>query len=154
MTEPSTPLPNLRVPMRFCIKLRIYPGSLQPNQVSEILGVDATSAVSSEPMNEPLGAYDFRIGKVNGWFLESEKRVESRDPHKHLDWFLQYIELLRNKLGDLLSRPNCKAYIDVIAWSADGGLAYTLDPSDLACLASLGVPVCFSFADYPDNAKE
>jgi hypothetical protein len=154
MTEPSTPLRNLQFPIRFCITLKIYPGSLQPNEVSKLLDIDATTAVSREQMDEPLGAYGFRIGKVNGWFLESEKRVESRDPRKHLDWFLQHVERLRNKLGDLLSRPNCKACIDVIAWSADGGLAYTLHPPDLACLASLGVPVCFSFADYPDHEKE
>jgi hypothetical protein len=54
----------------------------------------------------------------------------------------------------LLGAADCKATIDVIAWSEDGGLAYTLDPSDLSCLASVGVPVCFSFADYPDDAKE
>jgi len=154
MIEPSTPLRNLGVPMRFCIKLRIYPGSLQPNQVSEILGVDATSVVSPEPMHEPVGAFEFRLGKHNGWFLESEKRVGSRDPRRHLEWFLQQVAPLRNKLADLLNRPNCKAYVDVIAWSEDGGLAYTLDPSDLACMALLGIPICFSFADYPDNEKE
>jgi hypothetical protein len=150
----STQLRNLNIPIRFCLTLKVYPGALPPNQVSTMLGLNATSAVGSQPMDEPLGTYDFKIGKVNGWFLESEKRVQSRDPRKHLEWFLQQIEALRNKLADLLSRPDCKAYIDVIAWSADGGLAYTLDPSDLACLASLGVPVCFSFADYPDNEKE
>ena len=154
MTEPSTPLRNLQLPVRFCIKLRIYPGSLEPNQVSKMLGVDATSAVSREPMGEPLGSYAFRMGKHNGWFLESEKRVESRDPDKHLEWFLRQVDPLRNKLADLLKRPDCKVCIDVIAWSEDGGLAYTLDPVKISGLGSLGVPVCFSFADYPDNAKE
>jgi hypothetical protein len=154
MSEHSTRPKNLRIPIRFCLTLKVYAGALQPNQVSRILGLDATSAVSSEAMDEPMGAHDFRIGKVNGWFLESEKRVESRNPRKHLEWFLWQLEPLRNKLADILKRPDCKACIDVIAWSEDGGLAYTLDPSDLACLASLGVPVCFSFADYPDNEKE
>ena len=153
MTEPSTPTRNLRVPIRFCLTLKIYPGSLQPDQVSRLLGVDATSAVSREPMDELLRSNDYRIGKLNGWFLESEKRVESRDPRKHLEWFLEQIGPLRSKLADLLNQPECKAYLDVIAWSEDGDLAYTLDPSDLSCLASLGVPVCFSFADYPDNEK-
>lgn len=140
--------------MRFCITLKIYPGSLQPNQVSRLLGMDGTSAVSREPMKEPLGAYDFRLGKHNGWFLESEQRVESRDPRAHVDWFLRQVKPLQSKIADLLNRPDCKAYLDVIAWSENGGLAYTLDPSDLSCLGSLGVPVCFSFADYPDNEKE
>lgn len=154
MTEPATPLRNLQLPIRFCITLKIYPGSLQPNQVSTLLGIDATSAVSPEPMDEPLGTHAFKMGKHNGWFLESEKRVESRDPRKHLEWFLRQWKPLRNKLADLLKQSDCKARIDVIAWSDDGGLAYTLDPENISSLASLGVPVCFSFADYPDNEKE
>jgi hypothetical protein len=77
MIEPSTPLRNLGVPMRFCIKLRIYPGSLQPNQVSEILGVDATSVVSPEPMHEPVGAFEFRLGKHNGGFWKARSGWEA-----------------------------------------------------------------------------
>ena len=154
MTESFAPLRNLQLPIRFCITLKIYPDSLQPNQVSRLLGIDATSAVSREPMGEPVGSYAFRMGKHNGWFLESEKRVESRDPDKHLEWFLRQVEPLRNKLAELLKRPDCKMCINVIAWSEDGSVAYTLDPAKIPGLASLGVPVCFSFADYPDNEKE
>jgi hypothetical protein len=153
MTEPSTTLRNLRLPIRFCITLKIYPGSLQPNQVSSLLGMDATSAVSREPMGEPLGSYAFRMGKHNGWFLESEKRVESRDPRAHFDWFLRQVSPLRTKIADVLKGPDCKAYIDVIAWSEDGGLDYVISPDDLSCLASLEIPVCFSFANYPQDEK-
>src|SRR4029077_7340315 len=127
---------------------------LQPNQVSKVMGIDATSAVCREPMDEPLGTNAFRVGKHNGWFLEAEKRVESRDPRAHVDWFVRQVEPLRTGLAGLLKEPGLQACIDIISWSEDGGLAYTLDPSDLSCLGSLGVPVSFSFADYPDNEKE
>jgi hypothetical protein len=67
---------------------------------------------------------------------------------------LQQVSLLGGRLSSLLKDPACKAWIDVIAWSEDGDIDYVLAPFDLSSLASLGIPVWFSFADYPDDEKE
>jgi hypothetical protein len=76
---------NIEFPIRFNIELRVYSGAMTPDRVARILGVDGSSAISREPLDEPVGAAKFHLAKVNGWFLSSEDRVESRDPRRHID---------------------------------------------------------------------
>lgn len=141
------------LPIRFTITLRIYSGAIPPNQVSAMLGIDATSAVGVEPLSEPLGTQIFRLGKLNGWFLESEEHVENRDPRNHIHWFLERVGSIQPKLAEFLKLPEVRAEISITIWQKDGG-NLLLNPSDISGLSALGLPVWLSFADYGDDEEE
>jgi hypothetical protein len=145
--------PPLDLPIRFNIALRIYSGDMTPNLVSAALAIDATSAVSVKPIAEPLGCDRFRLGKLNGWFLSSEGRVESRDPRQHLDWFFDRIESIRAKLIPLLQAPDVRAEVSTIVWSKNGS-HLLLTHGDVSKLAALGIPVWFSYAAYGDDEED
>jgi len=140
------------LPIRFTITLRIYSGPIPPNQVSAILGVDATSAVGIEPSSEPLGAKTFRLGKLNGWFLASEEHVENRNPRDHIDWFVARVGSIQPKLAEFLKLPDVRAEISITIWKKDGG-DLLLNPSDISVLSALGLRVWFSFANYGDDEE-
>jgi len=151
VTQRPGDLRNVGLPIRFAIALNISSGDIPPNQISERLGMDATSAVSRKPMEEPLRAYNFRLGNENGWFLESEVRVDSHEPRRHIDWFLQQIPVLQPGLSALLREPGVKAVISINIWSDTGGASLVLSPADINGLYALGLPVAIAFADYPDE---
>ena len=142
---------NFDLPIRFAIALRVYSGKITPSEVSERLGLDATSAVGRESMPEPLRAHNFRVGEQNSWFLESEVGVESRDPRQHIDWFLEQISVLQPGLAVLLQEKDVRADISIIIWSDNGGAHLYLAPADINGFFALGLPVAISFADYPDR---
>ncbi|MBZ5523638.1 MAG: DUF4279 domain-containing protein [Acidobacteriia bacterium] len=145
---------NFDLPIRFAIGLLIYSGDIPPNQVSERLGMDATSAVSREPMAGPLRTHNFRLGKLNGWFLESEVPVDSREPRDHIDWFVQQIPKLQPGLAALLKEPGVQARVSIHIWSDSGGANLSLTPADINGFFALGLPVDFAFVDYPDEKTE
>jgi Domain of unknown function (DUF4279) len=139
-------------PIRFTMTFRVYSGEMPPSRISALFGIDATSAVGIESSSEPIGADDFRIGKLNGWFLESEERLEDRNPRTHIDWFLATVGPLQPKLADILKLPGTKAEVGIIIWARNGGYL-SLNPSDISRLSALGLPVWFSFADYGDDEE-
>src|ERR1700722_5451814 len=128
------------LPIRFNIALRIYSGAIPPNRVSAKLGIDATSAVSIEPMSEPLGTQLFRLGRVTGWFVETEEQVETRDPRSHINGFLAKVGSIQPKLTEFLTLPETRAEISITIWEKTGG-KLLLNPSDIAQLSALGLPV-------------
>ena len=126
---------------------------MPPDLVTAKLGLMASKIVSKGPMQEPICADHFRIGKLNAWFLESEARVESRDPQKHVDWFLDEVVPNCTDLRSRLELPadgpygNPSARVEITHWiDEDGYLRFS--PDDLLKLGSLNIPVDFSFADY------
>jgi hypothetical protein len=139
------------LPIRFAIALRISSGGIAPTQVSERLGLDATSAVGCEPMPEPLRAHNFRLGQRNGWFLESEVHIDSREPREHIDWFLHQIPVFQPGLAALMKEPDVEADISINVWSDSGNASLFLMPADFLGFFALGLPVVIAFADYPDE---
>jgi len=142
---------NLDHPIRFAISLRIFSGDIPPHEVSARLGLDATSAVGRDPMPDPQRALNFRMGEKNGWFLESEAGVDSRDPREHIDWFHEQIAILQPGLAVLMKEEGVRAEVSIIIWSDSGGAHLHLAPPDINGFFALGLPVAISFADYPDR---
>jgi Domain of unknown function (DUF4279) len=72
------------------VTLRIYPGELDP--------IDVTARLGMEPSDWQRRGETFIgsrrsgcLAKLHGWFLTSEGTVDSNDVRKHLDWLLMRI---------------------------------------------------------------
>lgn len=143
---------NIDLPFRFNISLRIYSGKLPPAAVSKILEIDATRLVATEAQADDEGGTKFYIGKLNGWFLESEGRVESLRPREHLDYFIRIIPQLSERLPKVLAHEGARADWNVVVWSEDGS-DVLLTATDLQALAALNIPLNLSYRAYGDQTE-
>lgn len=151
MTQRTYRPRDLDHPIRFAISLRVFSGDIPPHEISARLGLDATSAVGRDPMPEPKRALNFRVGEKNGWFLESETGVDSRDPREHIDWFHEQIAIMLPGLATLMKEDGVRAEVSIIIWSDNGSAHLHLAPFDINGFFVLGLPVAISFSDYPDR---
>jgi Domain of unknown function (DUF4279) len=86
--------------------LRIYTGKVPPEQVTVLLRLEP-----SKLQVEDAGAH------LNGWFLSTKDRVQSRDLRRHVDWLLEQIVPLRSELATLQARPG--VWMDVLLLAFD-----------------------------------
>ncbi|MDD9951597.1 MAG: DUF4279 domain-containing protein [Zetaproteobacteria bacterium] len=91
-----------------------------------------------------------RIIKTNGWFLESEGKVHSKDLRDHLDFIL---EIAHPKQDVLLSLQGEKHLLMGITCSWWGAMhcGPTLWPRQLQKIAELNLELEFMFASYTDE---
>lgn len=112
--------------------LRLYPGALHPDRVTERLGIAPSETQTVNAAGRAL----------HGWFLTSDGAVVSRDVRRHVDWLLDRIENAKSELDALLRegvRPDVCCY-----WlSAAGHGGPTLSPSHMLRLGALGLECWF-----------
>jgi hypothetical protein len=116
--------------------LRIYPGSVPPDEVTTRLGLVPSSTQIAE--TRPPGVK----GRPTGWFLTSKGVVESRDIRRHLDWILDQI-VDKSSVIDALRGDGAHADISCYWVTASGHGGPSLWPTQMAVLASLGLEVWF-----------
>lgn len=128
--------------------LRIYSEEVTPAQVTELLGVAPTSSVTKGqpiPTNTPD---EFRLGKVNGWFLSSESVIQSKDLRRHIDWLLDQLNGSAEGLKLLQQRQGVRMCVYCIWWSRYGGGGPNLWPKQMRRLAEFDLECCFDFQHY------
>ena len=123
--------------------LRVHAGDLDPDEVTRALGVEPDRV---QRRGEPADRRGLRRVLLNGWFLSTKGKVESRDVRRHVDWLL-------DRLGDdapakLEHVRAAGARADVACdWvSATGSGGPILSPAQLRRLADLGLEVWFDVA--------
>lgn len=118
--------------------LRIYPGEVAPERVTERLGLDPSETQRTTRAGRPL----------NGWFLSTEGAVQSRDLRSHLDWLLDRLEGSGAALRELV-QAGAKVDVSCYWLSAGGHGGPTLTPRQMARLAELQLDCWFDvyFAD-------
>ena len=142
---------NLYFPLQFNIELRIYSGAMTPDRVAGILGARRFIAQwAGNPSMSPWVRRGSIWQRSTGGFFSSEDRVESRDPRRHIDWFLAEVAPLHSKLPSLLKSPGVRADINIMIWSNDSG-DLSLDPTDLAALAALKIPMWVSYRHFAEE---
>jgi hypothetical protein len=102
---------------RTCAKLLIYPGSMHPNEITAMLGIQPTDVVAIGEQKIPNSHGKAVVGKINGWFLSSEEAVTSRDLRPHLDWPVETLQPSRSVLHDLQTIKGVKMYVHCPWWS-------------------------------------
>lgn len=135
---------------RTCVELRIYPGSMNPDCITQRLKINPSLILrKGERKINSLGRE--RIVKLNGWFLSTEGRVFSLDLRRHLDWLLDKIEPRAAELRDLQHLANVQMSLDCIWWSAHGQGGPTLWPEHMRRIAALDLECGFDIAFFGDE---
>jgi hypothetical protein len=116
--------------LRTYATLRVYPGDLDPDEVTRVLGIEPTS---TQRLGQVL-APSTRLASLNGWFLSSQDSVDSRDSRRHIDWVLDAVEphnVGLSTLRELGARMDISCY-----WlSATGNGGPTISPHQAGRLA-------------------
>ncbi|MGI8906353.1 MAG: DUF4279 domain-containing protein [Candidatus Sumerlaeaceae bacterium] len=116
--------------------LRLYPGNLSPEEVTQALDLEPDSIqIKGRTVNG-------RKVKLNGWFLCSERHVQSRDSRRHISWLLDLLEP-RKAAFQLLEERGCGGDIACMWDSKYGHGGPTLDPDIMRRLADLNLEIWF-----------
>lgn len=119
--------------------LLIYTGEVPPGEVTRILGIPPTTISI---------AADIPRKKVNGWFLSSQDIIESKDSRRHIDYIIEVVSPVKDRIGQLQSRG---FQIGVLCFweSATGNGGPTLSPNQMKELGQLNLELSWDiwFAD-------
>ena len=117
--------------------LRIYHDELDPEHVSQLLGLVASDA---QRKGDDL-SYG-RIAPTGGWFLSSKDLLTSRDTRRHVTWILDQLE--PNKTA-LLALQDRNYEMDIFCYwlSASGHGGPELDHEFMGRLVSFRLNVGF-----------
>jgi len=122
--------------------MRIFSDDIDPAYISRMLGVEPSSVqVKGERKYPKKAEY---INEENGWFLDSEKEVQSRDLRRHLEWLLEKMKNCHQELKELSSKG---AEITIFCpWeSATGQGGPKMDPRQMKVLGELNIELLFEF---------
>jgi Domain of unknown function (DUF4279) len=120
---------------RTYASLRIFSPDLDPEAVSRSLGIEATTARVSYPVNN-LGV----VRRAGGWMLSTKDSVDSNDLRRHIDWLLDAIEPSATALDELV-QAGAKAEIFCYWESRWGSGGPVLSPAQMERLVRLDLSV-------------
>jgi Domain of unknown function (DUF4279) len=132
---------------RTVAELRIYGDELDPELLSQRLGISSSTAQhKGQVFTNSLGRS--RTAKVGGWFLSSENSVNSRELRRHLDWLIAQLRDVTHELIALQNESDTRMNITVIWWSNSGDGGFTLEPQHMRAMAEMNVECRFELAFY------
>lgn len=135
---------------RTCAELLIYPGAISPDEVSNRLRLPPTSQqLKGEQRTNSIGRT--RTIRVNGWFLSSERAVQSMDLRRHLDWLLDQLEPAAEAIRGLQDESGMRMGVNCIWWSKAGQGGPTLWPEQMGRLAALNLECTFDISFFGDD---
>jgi Domain of unknown function (DUF4279) len=122
--------------------LRIYTKNMEPDEVTRLLEVAPTGSVTRSGVILD-GPSKGTVGKLNGWFLSTKERVDSKDLRRHVDCLLQSLEGLQDKLRSLQAMPD--VFMDVSCYwlSKSGHSGPMLSPKQMRSLCDLNLEIWF-----------
>ena len=114
--------------------LRIYPKNSHPDEITNQLKIKP-SDISVAGKTGPLG-----LKYVNGWFLSTKGKLKSRDTRRHIDWILDKIEPISEKIKEL-QQGDCSMDIMCFWGSASGNGGPAISPEQMVRLVKLNLEV-------------
>jgi hypothetical protein len=120
--------------------LRIYPGDVDPDEVTRKLGIVPTRTQQSLGARVENGVH--HAGRPNAWFLSTEGVVASQDVRAHIDWLMDTVMPAEAALRGL---QESGVAVDVSCYwlSASGHGGPCLSPSQAEKLARLQLTCWF-----------
>lgn len=83
--------------------LRIYLDTQDPEYITEYLGITPTRIQKKGEQAIYKGKETKQKIRLNGWFLETEHIIQSRDSRRHIDYILDRLIPVKDKLSGLMS---------------------------------------------------
>jgi hypothetical protein len=131
-------------------ELLIYPGSIHPSEVTEMLQLQPTDACAVGDVRTSKRGRT-RIAKNSMWTLSSEGSVESLDVRRHLDWLLGRLEAKTRELRGLQDAPGVQMSVNCAWYSRVGHGGPTLWPEQMRGLAEMNLECSFDIYFLPDD---
>lgn len=134
------------------VKLLIYPGDINPKEITEILGVQPTSIGIKGEIAGPNSHGRIRINPCTTWFLISDEVLKSTKIEEHLDWMLEKLIQAKPGLDKIKKLPGVTIYFRCTWWTRTGG-GFNFRSDQLKKLALLDLELEFDIAAYPDDKE-
>lgn len=135
---------------RTAAKLLIYTEEIEPDEISDRLGISPTRMVKKGAKSvNSLGRE--RTAPCSYWMLDSESSVESKDLRVHLDWILDQCTGREQALEELREVNRIRDVISCVWWSAHGHGGPTLWPRQMEAMARLNLECGFDIYFFGDN---
>lgn len=132
------------------VKLLIYPGELDPEKVTEILGITPTEIIKKGKISGPNTLGRVRINKNNCWSLISDQVLKSKLLTEHMDWMIEKLSSAKPRLDQLKTIPGLDISFRCTWWIKDGGW-FTFTTAQLKKISELDLDLEFEVAAYPDE---
>ncbi len=124
--------------------LRIYPGDVDPAAIISLLGIEPSGWQRRGEVPERPSRLLREVAPINGWFLESEGQVDSRDSRRHINWLLDRLEPKAETIRSL-QEMGCRMDISCYWLSRNGHGGPSIPPTQMRRLAELGIELWFDF---------
>src|SRR5579871_5993685 len=135
------------------VTLRIYPKEISLSEVTRLLKVKPTEVIvkgAKKPRRR--GSKTTSFYKMDGWFLCSEHKVESKDSRRHFDWILD--RLVKRKKEFRKIQATCSVDICCLWDSQSGHGGPTISPVQARKIAQLNVMSGLMFTLFMLGEKE
>jgi hypothetical protein len=123
--------------------LCVYPGEVDPAEITDRLGIEPSSWQRRGEVTERADRPP-KVATINGWFLGSKGRVESRDSRRHIDWLLDRV-MPRAEAVRSLREKGCQMVINCYWLSRSGHGGPMIPPAQMMRLAELDIELWFDF---------
>jgi hypothetical protein len=130
--------------------LRIYPGEIDPTEVTDRLGIEPSSW---QRRGEAIQGRDGppKVASLNGWFLSTEGLFPSRDSRRHIDRILDRLEPNAEALRSL-QQEGCRMDVSCFWISQSGHGGPEIPPRQMGRLAGLNLMLWFDlYGPYDDK---
>jgi hypothetical protein len=121
--------------------LRIYSNSIDPDEITLLLGINPTSIQRCGELVQSSRKTN-TAHKLNGWFLTSDGALESRDIRQHLNWLLDQLASKEAAIRSL-QLENCRMDISCYWLARDGHGGPTISPRQMEALVKLNLELWF-----------
>lgn len=131
--------------------LRIYPGAMSPDDVTDRLGVTPTRVLRLGQA-WVTARKTISYHKVNGWFLSSKGVLDSTDISEHLEWLLARIEPASNALDALMDEPDVRMDVYCTVEGKRRAVSCPILADHIRRFERLGVELAYFMPSYTEDA--
>lgn len=131
--------------------LRIYPGALDPDEVTRQLGLDPST--TQQARDARVVNHLRHAARPSGWFLSTDGVITSRDVRRHLDLLLDKLMPARSALSRLQA-AGAKTDVSCYWVSASGHGGPTISPPQAEKLVALCLDCWFDVYSIGTDARK
>ncbi|AMV38352.1 DUF4279 domain-containing protein [Planctomyces sp. SH-PL62] len=127
--------------------LCIHPNGIDPVEITRRLGLDPSSWQRRGALSSRTDGGPPRLATIDGWFLATKDRVDSRDSRdsrRHRDWLLDHLEA-KDDVARRLQELGCRMCVWCYWLSQEGQGGPILPAAQMRSLADLNLELRFDF---------
>jgi len=139
--------------LRTYATLCVYPEGIDPTEITKRLGLEPSTWQRRGELSRRTDGGPPSLAPLDGWFLSSKDRVDSRDSRRHLDWLLDRLKPQSDVLLRLQDQ-GCRMTVSCYWLSRYGHGGPTLPSLQMKRLADLNLELLFDFYDAGEDLPD